>query len=348
MGEDVLPTTLEDLLNMNKKYTELDSGEKFLVSAKKLTDDGVCLIYMSDFGRRILKNSETWFMDGTFSTVPDQFSQLYVVFGAGGVHSEKIYPAAFMLLPDKSSATYQHALHVLATETNHTPLSISIDFEMAVIKASSIVFPNAVVKGCVFHWKKSLFANVGFKGCLPLFHENENFQVILDLIYALCMVPPTDVVLAWEEVIEPFAEEHLADDENVDSFLSYVERTYIGKLNPRTGGRKDPMFSVSMWSIHSRIVGDEHTTNNGVESWNARWNNAHRANHNVLRVVSGFKCEDSLARTKFQEQVAGRTINPNSGRSDRRSARVEGLKTALANYSRLNIKEFLFGLRDDV
>ena len=65
--EDPLPTTAEDILNMADKYRNLDTGERFLVSAEQLTNDGgVALVYMSDFGRRILSKSTDWFMDGTF------------------------------------------------------------------------------------------------------------------------------------------------------------------------------------------------------------------------------------------------------------------------------------------
>ena len=98
--------------------------------------------------------------------------------------------------------------------------------------------------------------------------------------------------------------------------ITYCENTYIGKPNTRTGTRKNPRFQISMWNIYDRILADEPTTNIAVESWNARWNIAHRANHNVLRVINGFKIEDSLARTKFQEQVAGRAVNPNPARTD--------------------------------
>ena len=133
----------------------------------------------------------------------------------------------------------------------------------------------------------------------------------------------------------------------MDMFLGYVERTYIGKLNTRTGRRKDPMFNPSMWNIFHRVMNDEPTTNNAIELWNAKWNNAHRANHNVARVIGGFKAEDALARTKFQQQVAGRLADPNPVSSDRRSARHEQLKVVMMNYQKNNVNEFMFGLRND-
>ena len=64
-------------------------------------------------------------------------------------------------------------------------------------------------------------------------------------------------------------------------------------------------------------------------------------NHNVLRV----KKEESLARTKFLQRVAGQHNDPNPGRTSRHQAPLEDLKVALRNYSPINIKEYLFGLR---
>ena len=70
-----------------------------------------------------------------------------------------------------------------------------------------------------------------------------------------------------------------------------------------------------------------------------------RTNHNILRVIMNFRKEDSLARTKFQQRVAGQLNDPNPGRTSRHQARLEDLKVALRNYSPINIKEYLFGLR---
>ena len=111
LKEDKLPSTADDLMNLPDDYTKLDSGENFLVSAANLSEeDDVALIFMSDFGKRILESSEDWFMDGTFATVPEQFCQLYVIMGS---QRGKLFPASFMLLPNKQGATYGHALDVI-------------------------------------------------------------------------------------------------------------------------------------------------------------------------------------------------------------------------------------------
>ena len=287
-------------------------------------------------------------MDGTFSTVPEQFSQLYVVFRSGNTSEGKIFPCAYMLLPNKETLTYLHVLRILKEKTDHSPKEVYIDFEQAVVRAIRTVFPEANIFGCGFHWKKKLFSNVGDKNCLTLYNENEYFQIGLDLIYTLCMVPVKDVVLAWETVVEPYFEEHLPDNQECASYCSYVERTYIGKINPRTGDRRDPMFPIDMWNIHDRILSGKHTTNNSVESWNGRWNNTVGSNHNIFRVISGFKNEDGLARTKLQELVSGRSPEVNPSRKERKTARFEALKLSLSNYNQATLDEFMHGLRDDV
>ena len=83
MGDKTLPKTDEDLLDLPAQYQRLDNGEQFLVLCKQLPG-GVALIFMSQFGRPILNQSEYWSLDGTFTAKPEEFSQLYAVFGSGG------------------------------------------------------------------------------------------------------------------------------------------------------------------------------------------------------------------------------------------------------------------------
>ena len=347
LGEIKLPRTSEDLLNLPDAYTKLDSGERFLVSAEMLYES-VALVFLSDFGKRILKNSVDWCMDGTFSSKPKEFSQLYVIFGSGGPPSSYVYPCAYALLPNKESSTYNHLFSVLLKETEHTPKSIQIDFEQSVIRAAHDVFGTDIsIKGCRFHRKKNLFHQVGQKGCLDLFHQDENFQIGLDLIYCLDMVPPDDVVYAWTSVICPFFDEHFGEESSeVEDFLSYVERVNIGRLNERTGRRKQPLFPIPTWNVFQRIMNDEPTTNNSVESWNARWNGNLGTNHNVLRVVTAFKQEDALARTKFQQSLGGHT-NPNPKQTGRKELRLAEIKSMMQQYSKINIQEYLHKLRGD-
>ncbi len=76
---------------------------------ERLDEKSVVLIFMSEFGKRILQASNTFYRDGTFSICPEPFGQLYTVIADGGGTMKNVFPCAFMLLPNKKSDTYDHA-----------------------------------------------------------------------------------------------------------------------------------------------------------------------------------------------------------------------------------------------
>ena len=80
------------------------------------------------------------------------------------------------------------------------------------------------------------------------------------------------------------------------------------------------------------------TTTIGVESWNRRWANSLSTNLSIYLVIRGFMNEDALARSKFQEVVAGRATNPNPSSKGRRTERLDMLKLSLKSYKRSNRK----------
>ena len=90
---------------MPEKYCKLDSGEEFLVAAEEVGEGEVVLVFLSDFGARVMSKSPVWVADGTFKCVPPQFGQLYVVHGSKH-DSDKLFPACYCLLPNKQSETY--------------------------------------------------------------------------------------------------------------------------------------------------------------------------------------------------------------------------------------------------
>ena len=79
-GHPNVPKTFDEVLTMipvEKKLTA--SGDRFLQFAGKVTDEDspTMLIFMSPFGRELLKNSSNFFADGTFKTCPLPFKQVH-------------------------------------------------------------------------------------------------------------------------------------------------------------------------------------------------------------------------------------------------------------------------------
>ena len=61
------------------EYKKLASGENFLLFDSDIGDDNRILIFGTDRTVSLLAQSPNWFMDGTFSVVPELFFQLYTV-----------------------------------------------------------------------------------------------------------------------------------------------------------------------------------------------------------------------------------------------------------------------------
>ena len=69
----------DTLFDIPQRFTVTSTGDDFL----KYNNQRADRILIFGTGRRLnfLQNSDNWFMDGTFLTVPPQFAQLYTVHG---------------------------------------------------------------------------------------------------------------------------------------------------------------------------------------------------------------------------------------------------------------------------
>ena len=79
------------------------------------------------------------------------FDQIFLLFGCS--NEGKVIPAAYCLLPDKRSSSYQQAFESIKNvleKTDHLE-EVMADFEPAIHKAVHAVFPQAKMSGCLFH-----------------------------------------------------------------------------------------------------------------------------------------------------------------------------------------------------
>ena len=117
----------------------------------------------------IFQDSDLWLADGTFTSAPNQFVQLYSIHG---VLNGSVYPFVYTLMTKRTQAMYSAVLRSLIQSARDmfnvdlAPRSVSTDFEKASINALEEVFPNVDVTGCHFHLGQSVLRKVnelGFK-----------------------------------------------------------------------------------------------------------------------------------------------------------------------------------------
>ena len=68
----------------------------------------------------------------------------------------------------------------------------------------------------------------------------------------------------------------------------------------------------------------------------------------MYSVINAFKNEDTLARVKFCQVIAGRTRDPNPSRKDRKEAGLNQLKDAISNFKVDVVKDYMFIVRNDL
>ena len=86
------------------------SGKEFILNYNR--DKGMLVIATSD-NLKILSESETYYMDGTFDVVPKIFAQLFTIHA---FFNAKQIPLIFSLLPNKNSSTYVTLFRTLKDE----------------------------------------------------------------------------------------------------------------------------------------------------------------------------------------------------------------------------------------
>ncbi|KAL4088634.1 hypothetical protein QTP88_023741 [Uroleucon formosanum] len=136
-----------------KTYSPNDEiNEQFLLADSGQESDRV-LIFGRLSGLKILKNSRTWYCDGTFRIAPLLFSQVYVILAEalGGVH-----PIMYALLPSKKASVYEKLLIMLktlepdlnvATETTSTIINECVN---GLTQSAKKWIPSIIHLTCIF------------------------------------------------------------------------------------------------------------------------------------------------------------------------------------------------------
>ncbi|RNA22243.1 hypothetical protein BpHYR1_020437 [Brachionus plicatilis] len=104
------------------------------------------------------------------------------------------------------------------------------------------------------------------------YRADRKIRSTLLLPQCLAYLPKKDVVSAFDELKESVKSEFTKS--KVNEFYTYFEEYYVaktiikrGRYNKKIIERDEPMFAISLWNIHDRLMDDMPRTNNCCESW---------------------------------------------------------------------------------
>ena len=123
-------------------------GEFHQFSVTSSTDTGV-VFFSNEMGTLLAEVINIQF-DGTFFTVPTQFSQLWTIFVAVGRHT---LPAIHCLMTAKSQELNKAVLESISAKIpQFKPLASMSDWEPTARNAIKEVYPQITIHGCWFHY----------------------------------------------------------------------------------------------------------------------------------------------------------------------------------------------------
>ena len=271
------PTTRDLVIDIEWSTTGGPTPQTFLIHDSGRFSNQRIVMYATEEGLRLLARSGTWYMDGTFSTVPDCFRQLYVIRAEIGTTCAS---CVYAFLPGKTEAVYTEMLEaVIAKFTalgfNTDPTVVITDFERAATSAVEFVLGAHVHKqGCFFHLTQCTWRKIQELG---LVREDADVRHFCGMLDGLAFLPLAEVPAGMTHLrnVAPVELAHLVD---------YFDATYVtgryrvvqlpaahagGMAPPQRLRNQPPAFPPLLWNFHQATIDGTARTNNVCEAWNS-------------------------------------------------------------------------------
>ena len=349
-----IPTTWQETV-VPDALSRTASGDQFLILDVNIEEHRPekILGFASPEGIDIMKDCTQMYGDGTFAVVEKTlFFQLFVIISTTqtGIN----VPTAFFLLPCKEAIAYKKALECLKNLDIDDPPLFHCDFESAIIKSVKDVFSTTRILCCDTHFKRALRTNLQKHHLLAASNTDTRLQQFVRYIWALSLVPVEDILAVWTGFVCKHIPE-VEDDEwpnvepgDLDDFAGYVENTYVGPLNKRTGKRQNPKFRHQLWNKNEAILNGEDLTTNSSEGYNLQLKMSIPKNANLWKLIHSFIKEDSLISLKLRDHALEANTSSSSGgtspttaREAARLRRKQELQNLVSKYNTMSIKSWM-------
>lgn len=248
----------------------------FLVTAD--SNEKKILVFATKLSRKLLKSSKSFFADGTFKITPKPFYQVFTIHA--DLYSDddctNIVPVVYTLLPDKSQDTYTRLFNILKNigmEIN----KFKCDYERSIMNAVKVVYPEARITGCFFHFQKAIWKKARELNVTNTMEEKN----IIKKVGILPLLPATFIPEGWQNILE-----EMKTVQTMDRFQKYFEKYwYPGK------------HSTAVISCE----GQRHRTTNALEGWHHRINGLIPKHSTLFYFIHKLRKEANRIDTKIKK-----------------------------------------------
>ena len=245
-GRPKEPESLSDL-EIAGEWT-MTCGENpvpFLLNDNGAEAKNRIIIFATKDALHHLAKSDIWYMDGTFSSAPALFEQLFViraplgdsavscVYGFLSGKSQEIYQEFFMTILEKGEE--------LGLDMN--PVTTMSDFEKSLLNATENVFGRHIrTKTCFYHLTQNTWRKVQSLGLSNVYKEAESTRNFCGMIDGLAFLP-VDKIIHGMNFLKLNCPTHL------EPLLGYFDSIYVTGTKSRSR-QIPPLFSPEKWSVY--------------------------------------------------------------------------------------------------
>ena len=211
-------------------------------------------------------------------------------------------PVFYVLLTSKTQQIYIQALRwiQITVARKICPVTITCDFEIALQNAISIVFTDAIVNGCLFHWKQAIqrkLIDLKFK------YEIVERMMWDHTLEILTLINPSEIKWKGIPYVRSIIDGDLDHDDMVkmEKFWNYFDKFWM----------RSPSFIVT-WNVFGHYKDKQmklQRTNNGLERYNRDLNEKFSGKQSLLSFIKILE-EEARKKVRLLEDIrTGSTVN---------------------------------------
>lgn len=312
-------------------------NQNFLLHDDQGNDNRI-ICWGTDRNVRVVSATDVLLCDGTFWVTPKIFYQMYTFHSCVATH--KSLPMIYSLLPDKKKDTYVKLANILHDKCGDLKGTIILlDFEIGAVNAFKMVFPQAIIKLCYFHFCQNIYKNV-CKKFKKQYLEDPEFAKTSRLLACLPFVPIESIEDAMFVIYERTRQG--GSYECMIPIVESFEKTYLGNLD--VNGRSGALFCIDDWNFYSEIVEGREIprTNNSVEGFHRGFTDRFTGAHPpMMKFMNALKHQQRA--TDFTLNRMDYNINDLTNRKKKRIDESE-LRDHLLNFPNVEMSEYMYKL----
>ncbi|WUR02128.1 MULE domain-containing protein [Vairimorpha necatrix] len=207
---------------------QVDSKKnRFLRFDSGMQDNVRFIIFFLEFKKNMIEKIDTFVVDGTFKSSPQGFYQIV----------------------DKIEGSYSRAFDKCKELVTINVENFVTVFEIRLVNALRISFPEANCNGCLFHLGQAAYKRVGAMGDIEKF----------------AFVSIRDVSVFYKDIKKFIQDNSITTTAN---FQLYFENNYLVSNVKREDNGGRAVANINFWNVFDRVKNEIPRTSNNAESWN--------------------------------------------------------------------------------